>query len=72
MKELDEWAYEIEKIVIASETGKPYEKDWEDYHRRGIALAKQLREILPPTTDLWYEAPYEDKSGTIPHKILIL
>lgn len=72
MEELDKWAYEIEEIVIASETGKPYEKDWVDYHRRGIALAKQLREKLPASTDLWYEAPYEDKSGTVKHPILIL
>lgn len=72
MKELDEWAYEIEAIVIASETGEPYEKDWTDYHRRGIALAKQLREKLPASTDLWYEAPFEDKSNTIPHRILIM
>ena len=72
MKELDDWAYEIEAIVIASETGEPYEKDWEDYHRRGIALAHKLREKLPASTDLWYEAPYEDKSGTIKHPILII
>lgn len=72
MEELDKWAYEIEKIVIASETGEPYEKDWTDYHRRGIALAKQLREKLPASTDLWYDAPFEDKSGTIKHPILIL
>ena len=72
MEELDKWAYEIEAIVIASETGKPYEKDWEDYHRRGITLAHKLRERLPASTDLWYAAPYEDKSGTIPQNILIL
>lgn len=72
MEELDKWAYEIEVIVIASETGEPYEKDWEDYHRRGIALAHKLREKLPASTDLWYCAPYEDKSNTIKHPILII
>ena len=72
MEEFDKWAYEIEAIVIASETGEPYEKDWDDYHRRGLELAKKLREVLPITTDLWYEAPFEDKSGTIPHRMLIL
>ena len=72
MEEFDKWAYEIEAIVIASETGETYEKDWEDYHRRGIALAHKLRERLPTSTDLWYVAPYEDKSGTIKHPILIL
>ena len=72
MEEFNKWAYEIQDIIIASETGHPYEKDWVDYHRRGIALAKQLREVLPSTTDLWYTAPFEDKSGTIKHPILIL
>ena len=72
MEGFDKWAYEIQDIIIASETGHTYEKDWVDYHRRGIALAKQLKKMLPSTTDLWYEAPFEDKSGTIPHKILVL
>lgn len=72
MPEFEKWAYEIESIVIASETGKPYKKDWEDYHRRGLELAKQLREKLSTDFDLWYAAPYEDKSGTIPKPILII
>lgn len=72
MPELETWAEEIEPIVIASETGEPYEKDWEDYHRRGLELAKQLREKLSTNFDLWYAAPYEDKSGTIPKPMLIL
>ena len=33
LPELYEWQQEIEPIVIASETGEPYEKDWENYHR---------------------------------------
>ena len=72
MPELETWAEEIEPIVIASETGEPYEKDWEDYHRRGLELAKQLRERLSTDFDLWYAAPYEDKSGTIPKPMLII
>ena len=31
MPELDAWAQEIEPIVVASETGQPYEKDWADF-----------------------------------------
>ena len=72
MEDFDKWAYEIQDIIIASGTGHKYEKDWVDYHRRGMALAKQLRKVLPSTTDLWYNAPFEDKNGTIPHKILVL
>ena len=59
-------------IIIKSETGESYEKDWQDYHRRGLELAKQLREMLSPDFDLWYQAPYEDKSGIIPKPILII
>lgn len=72
MSELDEWAKEMSDIVVASETGHPYEKDWADYHQRGLALAHQLREMLSSDFDLWYEAPFEDKSGIIPRRKLIV
>lgn len=72
MLEFEKWASEINPIVVASETSEPYKKDWEDYHRRGIELAKQLREKLSTDFDLWYAAPFEDKSGTIPKPMLII
>lgn len=72
MPEFDEWAKEMSPIVLASETGEPYEMDWEDYHKRGLAWAHQLRQQLSTDFDLWYEAPYEDKSGTIRKRIFIL
>lgn len=71
MPELDAWAQEIEPIVVASETGQPYEKDWADYHKRGQELARRLRRRLSSGYELWYETPYEDKSGTIPERIRI-
>lgn len=70
--ELKEWADEMFPIVVASATGEPYSKDWCDYHQRGLALAHQLREKLSTDFDLWYSAPFEDKSGTITDKILII
>ena len=70
--ELAKWQKEINSIVIASEVGHAYEKDWEDYHRRGLNLARQLREQLPDDCDLWYVAPFEDKSGTLVGRIFIL
>ena len=72
MPELSEWQHEIEPIVIASECGELYEKDWVDYHRRGLEIAHDLRKMLSRDFDLWYEAPFEDKSETIPRKLLIL
>lgn len=72
MKEMYEWQQEIEPIVIASATGQPYSKDWRSYHERGLKLAHELRKRLSPEIDLWYDAPYEDKSGIINHPMLIL
>jgi hypothetical protein len=71
MPELEAWAQEMTSIIVESETGHPYEKDWADYHSRGITLAHQLREQLSTDFDLWYEAPYEDKSRTILRRRLI-
>lgn len=72
MPELAKWWMEILPIILDSETGKPYSKDWDDYHRRGLKLMKDLRAQLADDIDLWYCAPFEDKSGTIPRKILII
>ena len=66
-----DWQKEIEPIVIASQTGNTYEKDWADYHRRGLDLAKQLRERLSTDFDLWYDYPFEDNSGTLKKKHLV-
>lgn len=71
MSELDAWASEMSPVIIASETGQSYYKDWEDYHKRGLALARQLRHRLSYDYDLWYEAPFEDKSGTVPTPVKI-
>ena len=66
------WHNEINQIVIDSETGHPYSMDWEQFHNRGIKLAQELRKILSTDFDLWYEAPFEDKSGIIKDPFLIL
>ena len=55
-----------------AEADKDCTFDWNDFHKRGMELAKQLREKLPLSCDLWYSAPYKDKSGTIKGRILIL
>lgn len=71
MPELYEWQKEIEPIVNAAECCEPYEKDWVDYHRRGLEIAYKLRKLLSSDYELWYEAPFEDKSGTISCRMLI-
>ena len=72
MTEFDDWAKEAYPIIVASETGQPYEKDWEDYHRRGLEMARALRNKLSTDFDLWYEAPWEDKSDIIEKPMLII
>lgn len=72
IKDLFTWQNETQQIVIDSETGQPYSMDWEEYHHRGIELAQRLRKVLSTDFDLWYDAPYEDKSGIIKHPFLVL
>ena len=72
MPELEEWQREICGLIVDVNVGEEVAFDWEDYHKRGIELAKRLRERLSTEYDLWYEAPAEDQSGTIKERILIL
>lgn len=72
IKDFHTWRREIKPIVIASETGQPYSMDWKQYHTRGIKLAQELRKILSTDFDLWYDAPFEDKSGIIKRPFLVL
>lgn len=72
IKDFYAWHSEIKQIVIDSETGHPYSMDRERYHKQGIKLAQELRKVLSPDFDLWYEVPFEDKSGFIKHPFLIL
>lgn len=69
---LAEWSHDIVPAIIEAAVGKTYPMDWENFHRRGIELARQIRKVLPKEYDLWYRAPFEDKSGTIKKPILII
>jgi hypothetical protein len=69
---LEEWCREMAPVVIEAAVGKTYPMDWGDFHRRGIEFAKQLRKMLPKKYDLWYDAPFEDKSGFIKRPMLII
>lgn len=62
MEAFEKWNKEISSIIVDAAVGKSYEKDWDDYNRRGIELARQLRKQLSPDFDLWYEPPFEDDS----------
>jgi hypothetical protein len=67
-----EWQQEFEDATDFTDTKTKDDFDWADWHKRGIKLAKQLREKLPQSYDLWYDAPYEDRSGTIKESFLVM
>ena len=67
-----EWQQEFECATDFAETKTTDGFDWAGWHKRGIEFAKRLREKLPSSCDLWYDAPYEDKSGKIKEKILVI
>lgn len=66
-----QWQQEFERATDFAETTTKDDFDWGGWHKRGIELAKQLRAKLPKSCDLWYDAPFEDKSGTIKEKFLV-
>lgn len=66
-----EWVDEMFPIIVDANTGRPGEYQWRHFHERGIQFAQKLRDLLPVRYDVWYEAPFEDKSGIIPQPILL-
>jgi hypothetical protein len=67
-----EWQQEFEDATDFADTKTKDGFDWADWHKRGIELAKQLRKQLPLSCDLWYDSPFEDKSGTIKESFLVM
>lgn len=62
MEAFEKWQKEIAPIIVDAAVGKSYEKNWDDYNKRGVELARQLRKQLSTDFDLWYEPPFEDSS----------
>jgi hypothetical protein len=69
---IEKWQHDFECSTDFAETKTKDDFNWIDWHKRGIELAKQLREQLPLSCDLWYDSPFEDKSGTIKESFLII
>lgn len=76
--DFDEWAnnymynalipYEAGKISI-EELNKTF--DWKDFHKQGIAIAVEVKKLLPKNVVLKYVAPFEDQRGMLPAEVLI-
>lgn len=67
-----QWQQEFECATDFAETTTKDGFDWDCWHKRGTELAKQLRAKLPKSCDLWYDVPFEDKSGTIKERFLVM
>ena len=78
MPELKEWlSLFVFQALAPCESGETTPEDlaktfdWRDFHKRGIALAVEVKKILPKNCALKYAAPFEDKSGLLPDEVLI-
>ena len=74
---LQEWLDEyMSKGLIPCESGTISIEElnksfnWEKFHKRGTALALEVKKLLPPEVSLIYEPPFEDKSGTMNEEVI--
>lgn len=74
----EDWLYEFDRQVLypcergkitVEEINKTF--DWKAFHRQGIAIAVEVKKLLPKNIVLKYSKPFEDRSGIIPNEILI-
>ena len=76
--ELQKWADRyMWQVLVPSESGKitldEINKtfDWKSFHRQGIALAVEVKRLLPKKVVLKYSTPFEDRSAIFPNEVLI-
>lgn len=69
---ISEWYHDFDSVVDYVKGDLPESFDIVTWHAKGLSLAKSLREKLPQDVELWYQAPFEDKSNTIPQPIQII
>lgn len=65
-----EWQKEFEEKTDGVESTMGT-LDVDDWHRRGMAIAQELRNQLPDDYDLWYAYPFEDVENRDKQPILI-
>lgn len=69
---ISEWYYDFDRVADYVNGNLPESFDVAGWHAKGLMFAKLLREKLPSDVELWYRAPFEDKSNTIPDPIQII
>lgn len=62
---IEEWVTRYTMATDFAETTTDPSFNWEAWHYEGLCFAKAIWEKLPRCYTLYYESPYEDKSGTI-------
>lgn len=67
----EEWYNEYIRATDFVECQTDPKFDYGDWEKRGLELAKQMREQLPDNIDLWYEPPFEDVKRKGMHAKLI-
>lgn len=69
---ISEWYNDFNSVVDYVKGNLPESFDVTMWHAKGLMFAKLLREKLPSDVELWYRAPFEDKSNTIPEPVQII
>ncbi len=62
---VEEWVRRYEMATDFAETTTAPSFDWSTWHYEGLCFAREIWEKLPRCYTLYYEPPYEDKSGVI-------
>lgn len=62
---VEEWTKRYEYATDFAETTTEPSFDWALWHYEGLCFAKAIWEQLPRCYKLYYESPFEDRSGTI-------
>ena len=69
---MEMWLEEFRDATDFADTTTSPDFDFREWHKRGLAFAQKIRDELVDNCDLWYNAPYEDKSGILLRPKLIL
>ena len=62
---IEEWVKRYEMATDFAETETDPAFDWATWHYEGLCFAKAIWEQLPRCYTLYYDPPFEDRSGTI-------
>lgn len=62
---IEEWVKRYEMATDFAETETDPAFDWATWHYEGLCFAKAIWEQLPRCYMLYYDPPFEDRSGTI-------